>query len=660
MAETRRCPQCDHEIPVDAPADLCPECLLRQAQAGKSALDGAGATSQPRRFVPPAPKELEAKLVGLEILDFVGAGGMGAVYKARQVRLDRLVAVKILPAELGRDSAFEERFAREARSLAMLNHPNIVAIYDFGQTDGLYYLIMEFVEGANVRDLIKNGGLSPQEALAIVPQICEALQFAHDEGIIHRDIKPENLLVDTRGRVKIADFGLAKIVGRSPDGLPLTATQQVLGTLHYMAPEQMEGSDAVDHRADIYSLGVVFYEMLTGEVPIGKFAAPSKKVQVDVRLDEVVMRALEREPIRRYQQASEVKTAVDAISGREARGVPQPARNGTAADDADNRAFPADPARTIKAVFWLLACLNGFVVLITAIFSSPQREATQLGFFEIRTITPGLFGTICDHINCSRVIWTMCATLTLSAGVYWLVCAWFGIDAYPGRQRELNESRGRWKRRFATGRGLAILFCALGLVVAIVPWAVVEKKGMVAPTPAPGKLMSGASQAERTERTPFESLFVQESRWIFGGTDSDVGFFILLVLFFCSLLLAASSASVLLPRVSPSIVMTSGAIVALLSALYVGLNIGGPFAVEPISDAPPWFPWINANLMVPAGGFVLCPVEGMIVKVHPTVSPLLEFLIGLALCLSARKMRCARDPGRVPTSLSLQPNVAGA
>ena len=172
---------------------------------------------------------------------------------------------------------------------------------------------MEYVHGVNLRQAMQSGGMNPKEALAIVPQICDALQFAHDEGIVHRDIKPENILIDKRGRVKIADFGLAKLLGQEAADQHLTGTQQVMGTLRYMAPEQMEGSKSVDHRADIYSLGVVFYELLTGELPIGRFAPPSKKVQIDVRLDEVVLRALEKEPEQRYQHASEVKTDVQSI-----------------------------------------------------------------------------------------------------------------------------------------------------------------------------------------------------------------------------------------------------------------------------------------------------------------------------------------------------------
>ena len=174
---------------------------------------------------------------------------------------------------------------------------------------------MEFVDGLTLRQLLDAGTLAPQEALAIVPQICEALQYAHDKGVVHRDIKPENILMDRSGQVKIADFGLAKLVGREAKDVDFTLTGagQVMGTPHYMAPEQLEHPQSVDHRADIYSLGVVFYQMLTGELPLGRFAPPSRKVQIDVRLDEVVLRALEKDPDRRYQQASEVKTEVDTI-----------------------------------------------------------------------------------------------------------------------------------------------------------------------------------------------------------------------------------------------------------------------------------------------------------------------------------------------------------
>ena len=164
---------------------------------------------------------------------------------------------------------------------------------------------MEFVDGVNLRDLLRDGKLEPEQALAIVPPICEALQYAHDKGIVHRDIKPENLLLDREGRVKIADFGIAALMG---------ADGEFAGTPPYMAPEQTGTTGEVDHRADIYALGVVLYEMLTGERPGKDFAAPSKKVQIDVRLDEMVLRALEKNPELRYQTAGEFRTVVETVS----------------------------------------------------------------------------------------------------------------------------------------------------------------------------------------------------------------------------------------------------------------------------------------------------------------------------------------------------------
>jgi predicted Ser/Thr protein kinase len=280
----------------------------------------------PGGFAPPHPESLRGLFPQLDIFGLLGAGGMGAVYRARQRGLDRLVALKILPPKFSGDPAFAERFAREARTLARLNHPNIVDVYDLGQTGQLYYFLMEFVDGVNLRQMMQAHHLTPQEALAIVPQICEALEYAHGEGIVHRDIKPENILLDQKGRVKIADFGLSKLLGGATQAVQLTQANHVLGTLHYMAPEQFENPLAVDHRADLYSLGVVFYEMLTGELPLGRFALPSQKAAVDARLDELVLRTLEKDPNRRYQHASELRTEVEAIAGVATRLSPEVSR----------------------------------------------------------------------------------------------------------------------------------------------------------------------------------------------------------------------------------------------------------------------------------------------------------------------------------------------
>jgi predicted Ser/Thr protein kinase len=313
METIKICPNCRKALPPDVPMGLCPECLMKVGLATETEADAA-AKAVSARFVPPPVAEIAQLFPQLEILRLVGQGGMGAVYKARQPTLDRFVALKVLPPALSSDPGFAERFNREARALARLNHPNIVAVHDFGAAGALHYLLMEFVDGTNLREVEQAGKLTPEQAFAIVPQICEGLQFAHNEGVVHRDIKPENLLLDKKGRVKITDFGIAKMIGGGSGQQTLTGTKDVVGTPQYMAPEQIEHPLAVDHRADIYSLGVVFYEMLTGELPLGKFAPPSNKVHIDIRLDEVVLQTLEKEPERRYQQASQVKTALETIA----------------------------------------------------------------------------------------------------------------------------------------------------------------------------------------------------------------------------------------------------------------------------------------------------------------------------------------------------------
>jgi serine/threonine protein kinase/HEAT repeat protein len=314
------CPDCGQSIPSGGLSGMCPVCLLRQGAAG----DTAGGAP----FTPPALEDLARLFPHLEILGLIGTGGMGAVYKARQRELDRVVALKILPPGIDDRPGFAERFTREARALAKLNHSGIVAIHDTGRVEGLYYLLMEYVDGLNLRQLLQDKQISYREALAIVPMICDALQYAHDAGVVHRDIKPENILLDKQGRVKVADFGLAKLVGISEMDMPhapstapyLTEAGQVMGTPQYMAPEQIAHPSDVDHRADIYSLGIVFYQMLTGELPGRVLEPPSKKAEVDVRLDEVVRRALEMKPEDRYQRASEVKMCVETIIASPASG----------------------------------------------------------------------------------------------------------------------------------------------------------------------------------------------------------------------------------------------------------------------------------------------------------------------------------------------------
>ena len=214
------CPQCRAAIPDGAPQGLCPACLF----AAVAEPTEAGPAPLPKS-PPPTREQVAAAFPQLEILELIGAGGMGFVFKARQPKLDRLVALKLLPPHLGADAAFAGRFEREGRVLARLSHPNIVTVHDFGfaagptphspdaiPSAGFYYLLMEYVDGVNLRQAMRAGRFTPVQALEVVPKICEALQFAHEQGVLHRDIKPENILLDAKGRVKLVDFGIAKLL----------------------------------------------------------------------------------------------------------------------------------------------------------------------------------------------------------------------------------------------------------------------------------------------------------------------------------------------------------------------------------------------------------------------------------------------------------------
>jgi serine/threonine protein kinase len=251
-------------------------------------------------LVPPSPEELTARLPNLEVTEILGQGGMGVVYKGRQPLLDRHVAIKLIRPDFGDDEDAQRRFVDEARALAKLTHPYIVSVFDCGKAGDLYYLVMEYVPGTSLRQLIAQKAVSDRDVLDFLPQIGEALQHAHDSGIVHRDVKPENILVDRRNRVRLVDFGLARWFGGAQQRGP--EDSRVAGTWGYMAPEQLSMPESVDHRADIFSTGVVCYEMLTGEVPRAERQPPSQKAAADPRFDPIVQRALEPDRERRYQQ----------------------------------------------------------------------------------------------------------------------------------------------------------------------------------------------------------------------------------------------------------------------------------------------------------------------------------------------------------------------
>ncbi len=346
------CPRCGVAVDDSVANGICPTCLLKQAALGTAA-DSIPTTP----WTPPSVDEVASEFEQLEIIKLIGHGGMGAVYKARQKSLGRLVALKILAPQHADNPDFADRFSREGKILAEVNHPSIVTVHDFGRAGDFYFLLMEYVDGVNLRQAMTAGRLTPQQALTIVPPICEALQFAHDRGIVHRDIKPENLLFDKEGWIKIADFGIARMLrtdadeesslasegGATPETSAVVATAEdeltrdaVLGTPRYMAPEQRDAPNEVDHRADIYSLGVVLYEMLTGELPGATLLPPSRRVEIDVRLDEIVMRALDQNPDLRYLTATEFRDKVETF-------VRTPVEQFSRPTDSENRSRATSP-----------------------------------------------------------------------------------------------------------------------------------------------------------------------------------------------------------------------------------------------------------------------------------------------------------------------------
>ncbi len=320
-----RCPRCG--TPVDAERlAVCPGCLLGED------VDDPG------------------RIGSLELEEEIGRGGMGRVFRARHVRLDRAVAVKFLAGEAASSPEAQARFAREARALALLDHPNIVRVHDFGDEEGERFLVMELVEGRSLAELLP---LPPAEAVRMAVQVCDALAYAHARGVVHRDIKPANILVDGAGRVKVTDFGIARIVRREGPRDTLTAAHAVVGTPEYMAPEALVGAPP-DPRMDVYAVGVLLHEMVTGRPPVA--GSPS----LTGALGAVVRRAVMLEPSRRYASAQAL--------GLDLRRL---------ADGAAEASLPPDEAIWLRAVAVLQAVACALVLWALVVSVTPRVLASS-------------------------------------------------------------------------------------------------------------------------------------------------------------------------------------------------------------------------------------------------------------------------------------------
>jgi hypothetical protein len=534
MTEIHLCRQCGADLPGDTPDGLCPAC--RPAGVG-TALDPGITSALPGQTTPVVPADLARHFPTLEILGLLGQGGMGTVYKARQLRLDRLVALKILTVGPDTAAAFADRFLREARALARLAHPAIVTIHDFGEAGELYYFVMEHVEGGSLRRLVRPGRLDQAQALNLVSQMCDALQYAHEEGIVHRDVKPENILLDRRGRVKVADFGLARLLGPTPADFTLTRSRMAMGTPHYMAPEQWEEAHTVDHRADIYSLGVVFYEMLTGELPLGRFALPSQKAPLDTRLDEVVLRALEKDLDRRYQQVADLRADVERVAvgrpapivllpplsgpdkpgpvapslGEIAPFAAAPAEAGSATELAGALSGPTTPPEPAleavrrevsgPAIGLLVAGLLSLVQPLLLLFFLNAPVASFLTLSVLTVVATG-FGAVTilaarkmRLLEAPELVFIGSILALAPLGPGWALGLPMGIWALLVlRKPEVGAAFAapkpapaasfRWRRLLpGTITAWALIICFLGVVLGFTPWATFETRKFVAKGP---------------------------------------------------------------------------------------------------------------------------------------------------------------------------------
>lgn len=343
-----------------------------------------------------------------EIIRPLGEGGMGVVYLALQKRIDRKVAIKSIAPYLARDPAVRERFAAEAAVLARLNHPNIVTLYDYIEEENALYLVMEYVEGQSLSELLKAGPLPHDLLLKYFSQVLEAFAYAHEQGVIHRDIKPSNIMITAGGRVKILDFGVARLLQTDHS---LTRTGMRLGTLMYMSPEQVKGERDIDHRADIYSLGVVLYEMLTARPPyppdMSEFDISIRIVQeplfdlshppseIPAQLLEVILRATEKTAAYRYADCNEFLRDFEKAFTADKSSASLPA---TRISSSENVSPPSTASRRSKIGWWiggsflLLAIASGiWYATRPASLSTIETQSsdTLLTFQESETVSMG-------------------------------------------------------------------------------------------------------------------------------------------------------------------------------------------------------------------------------------------------------------------------------
>ena len=315
----------------------------------------------PKPFIAPEIDQLAPLFPGYEIQSLIATGGMGAVYCAVQKSLDRTVAIKILPREFSNDAAFCAGFEAEAKAMARLNHPNLIGVYDFGEVDGMLYIVMEFVPGKSIFHSAHGIAIDPMEVIRLVTGICNGLAHAHENGILHRDIKPSNILLDLNAQPKIGDFGLAR-----PIETKIQEGEEIFGTPHYTAPEVVNSPQSVDFRADIFSVGVLLHELLTGRLPAEDQRPASVIARCDIRFDAIIRRATNPLPEMRYASASEISRDLHAIAASKSPMPARPAGPGAPPHPAPPKRKPVvtqEKSSSLPGVFMFL------IAVVIAVYS---------------------------------------------------------------------------------------------------------------------------------------------------------------------------------------------------------------------------------------------------------------------------------------------------
>jgi hypothetical protein len=328
----------------------------------------------PTAFAAPDPAELVPLFPGYEIDGLIATGGMGAVYRAVQRSLERVVAIKILPHELSADAAFCAGFEAEAKAMARLNHPNLIGVYDFGEVAGMLYIIMEYVPGQSLFHSAHGIAIDPAEVIRLIAGICSGLAHAHENGIIHRDIKPSNILLDLTANPKIGDFGLARPADRQ-----IQEGEEIFGTPHYTAPEVVNSPGSVNHRADIFSVGVMLHELLTGRLPAEDQRPASIISHCDPRFDAIIRRATDPIPARRYSSAlelaSDLRTITTSVGPKVHR--PNPAKAPMPAGQRKRKSAQR-PKKSSAAPFIGILLIAAAIAALTYKHLSDQKAAKEI------------------------------------------------------------------------------------------------------------------------------------------------------------------------------------------------------------------------------------------------------------------------------------------